>query len=181
MISGQPPAATAGHGRPVSTRPCWGQHLSGGQFLSLGSGLQMSLEFPAVRIQVSTVRAELAGDGLLLALCPSCHDLLGSGHFFGVRSGDALYLDSFCEAAMSLPALNTPARCPALKPSASGSIEIAVVFSLFFFFSSTWGKPTGHIQPAALLMSVQFYLRVSIYPSIRTEPVIPRNDTQMSP
>ena len=76
----------------------------------------------------------LAGDGLLLALCPSCHVPLGSGYFFGV-----IRLVSFCEAAMSLPALKH--SCPfalQLKPSASGSVEIAVIF--FLFSSPTHGE-----------------------------------------
>lgn len=70
----------------------------------------MSLEFPAVSVQILMMRAGLAGDGLLLALCPSCHVPLGSGYFFGVRNGDVSCLASFCEAAMYLPAWKHP--CP---------------------------------------------------------------------
>lgn len=47
----------------------------------------MPLEFPAVSGQVSMVRAELSGNGLLLGPCPSCHVPLGSGYFFGVGKG----------------------------------------------------------------------------------------------
>lgn len=93
----------------LRTAPQWRPVPQSGLRLANDSGIACS-EDPGI-----SGEGELAGDGLLLALCLSWHGLLGSGYLFGLRSGDAFYLVSFCEVVMCLPVLKHPCPLPCIQ------------------------------------------------------------------